>query len=160
EGAWVEGALNEWIVLNQDTLRRHKLRSAEVEAELADWLGKQPGIQAAVTRTHLLKKSKKEDPVVEQLRRSFYPSRCGDVVVVLKPYHLVGEPLKTGTTHGSPHPYDTHVPLVVYGPGVRRGVRLGRVSPLSLAAIFAHAVGAAPPAQADTPLPADLFNPR
>jgi arylsulfatase A-like enzyme len=27
----------------------------------------------------------------------------------------------TGTTHGTPYAYDTHVPLIIAGPGVRDG---------------------------------------
>jgi hypothetical protein len=65
----------------------------------------------------------------------------------------------TGTTHGTPHPYDTHVPLLVYGPGVRAGVRQEAMTPQAVAAILAHGLGVSAPARAEAPLPEGLFEP-
>ena len=65
------------------------------------------------------------------------------MAVVLTPYCLPSAlPTKltdsaTGTTHGAPFNYDTHVPLLVYGPGIRGGVRTEPTTPQSLATIFA-----------------------
>ncbi|HKB36950.1 MAG TPA: hypothetical protein VKD72_10880, partial [Gemmataceae bacterium] len=81
----------------------------------------------------------------------------GDVLPVLKPYYLLSSPLETGTTHGTPHAYDTHVPLLVYGPGVRTGVRKDLVTPQAVVPILAHSLGIKPPATTDAPLPQDLF---
>ena len=60
-------------------------------------------------------------------------------------------------THGTPYPYDTHVPLIVFGTGVRPGVREERVAPMSAAAILARALGVPPPEGAEYPVPAGLF---
>jgi len=75
--------------------------------------------------------------------------------VVLKPYHVPGENL-SGTSHGSPHPYDTHVPILVLGPGVRPGRRAEAITPQAVAAILATALGVAPPDGAEAPVP-DIF---
>lgn len=154
---WVDAASNGWVFLNQKLLRDRGLESAKVEQALADWLKTQPGVLTAYPRSVLVKGVPADDEIGQRVLRSFYPDRCGDVAVVVKPYYLPGSEFATGTTHGSPHPYDTHVPLMVYGPGVRKGVRKERVSPAGVAAIFARAAGIGPPADADTPLPADLF---
>ena len=90
------------------------------------------------------------------VRRSFHPERSGDVTIVVKPYHLIWMVL-TGSSHGSPHAYDTHVPLLVYGPGIRAGIRQERVTPLATAAILARAVGIKPPGDAQYPVPDGLF---
>ena len=39
-----------------------------------------------------------------------------NVILVPPPAHI--DYSETGTTHGSPHIYDTHVPLIFYGKGV------------------------------------------
>ena len=91
------------------------------------------------------------------MRRSFHPGRSGDVAAVVKPYHLLAWPFQTGTHHGTPHAYDTHVPLLVYGPGVRRGVRREAVTPLAAAAILARLLGIKPPAGAQEPVPEGLL---
>ena len=67
-------------------------------------------------------------------------------MLVHKKYHLFlwgdeGRTGATGTTHGSPYSYDTHVPLVVMGPGVKAGVRHERVSPELTAALLAKGRG-------------------
>jgi hypothetical protein len=99
------------------------------------------------------------DPLGQRVWRSFHPDRSGDVVVVQKPYHIFTTPLATGTLHGTPHPYDTHVPLLVFGRGVRPGPRQDPVTPQACAAILAHALGIAAPAAAEAPLPDELFGP-
>ena len=66
--------------------------------------------------------------------------------VVLKPYHYFWPLLAKGTTHGSPHPYDTHVPLLLYGPGIPQGVFSEPVTPQATAAILARSLGIPPPA--------------
>ena len=89
------------------------------------------------------------------LRKSFHPDRGGDVALVPKPYYIFW--LATGTTHGTPHDYDTHVPLLVFGPGIPGGPRPEKVTPQASAAIFARYLGIPPPEAAEAPVPATLF---
>src|SRR5437879_3266017 len=63
----------------------------------------------------------------------------------------------TGTMHGTPYPYDTHVPLLVFGPNVKPGIRREEVVPASIASIFAKALGIQPPAKVEYPVPEGLF---
>ncbi len=79
--------------------------------------------------------------------------------IVEKPYYLMTTRL-TGTNHGTPHPYDTHVPLLVYGAGVRPGVRREAITPQAAAVILANALGIKPPAKATAAVPAGLFRAR
>jgi predicted AlkP superfamily pyrophosphatase or phosphodiesterase len=144
--------------LNENLLRRRGLKQAAVEKVLADALKKQPGIQTAYTRTELLR-GEPAEAVGRAVWLSFHPERSGDVLPVLKPYYIPGDAWVTGTTHGTPHDYDTHVPLLVYGPGVWAGVRTEAVTPLAVAAIMAHGLGVAAPARAEASLPAGLFEP-
>jgi hypothetical protein len=61
-------------------------------------------------------------------------------MTVLKPYCYDGRYL-TGTGHGTPHPYDTHVPLMLFGAGVVPGERKEPATPLMLAPLLAQALG-------------------
>jgi hypothetical protein len=153
---WILATTNGWLYLNQAALRGRGLASGEVATVLGEWLKQQPDVQNAYTRNELLSGVSAEDKVGQMLVRSFYPDRCGDVAVVGKPYHLMYN-LLTGTTHGSSHPYDTHVPLLVYGPGVRPGTRQDPVTPQACAAILAHGLGIKPPAGSEYPVPEGLF---
>ncbi|MGH7173794.1 MAG: alkaline phosphatase family protein [Gemmataceae bacterium] len=159
DNRWLEPSESPWLYLNRALLARHHLKQSEVEKALADWLAKQPGILRAYTRSQLLAGIAAEDAIGQRVRRSFFPERSGDVRPIVKPNHLLTTRL-TGTNHGTPHAYDTHVPLLVYGASVRPGVRREAVTPQAAAVILAHALGIKPPAKADAELPANLFLPR
>jgi len=160
---WVEKYSSGWVYFNQGTLRELNLEPATVEQVLAGWLKEQKGIQATYTRTSLQKGAFKEDPIGETVRLSFHPDCSGDIAIVLKPNYIVSTIITDSknnayrTTHGTPHPFDTHVPLVVYGAGVQPGVRTNRVAPLSAAAIMAQALDVPPPTAAEYPVPDGLF---
>ncbi len=156
---WVEATYHPWIYLNRDRIRQRGLKAADVEEALAGWLKKQPGVYSAYTRTQLLQGVPQEDTIGQRVRRSFRPERSGDVIVISKPYYLVSSEFGTGTGHSTPHAYDTHVPLLVYGPGIRKGVRPDAVTPQAAAPILAQALGIQPPAGADVPVPENLFAP-
>jgi hypothetical protein len=152
---WVEGRAEGWFWLDTNTLARHGVLPEDAEKALATWLRTQRGIQTALTRSQLLLGTS-DDPLLSSVRRSFFPPRCGDVIAIPQPFTIVwGQ--STGTTHGTPHLYDTHVPLVVAGPGVRPGARTTAVTPLAAAAILARALGISPPGSAEEPLPEGLF---
>jgi hypothetical protein len=132
------------------------LNEDEVAAALADWLKEQPGIQAAYTRRALQRQT--SDKVAEMIRKCFHPDRCGDLFVVLKPNYLVTTSYLTGTTHGMPHSYDTHVPLLFSGPGIRNAVRSdARVAPCCVAAVIAKSLGIDLPTATPYPVPAGVF---
>src|SRR5262249_14689990 len=104
---WLEATSTPWIYLNLAVLQKRDLDGARVEEALAGWLKQQAGVLTAYTGCQLLRGLPPEDAIGGRVRRSFYSQRSGDVMVVLKPYHLFSHPLITGTTHGTPHPYDT-----------------------------------------------------
>jgi hypothetical protein len=156
QALWIDATSNGWVYLNPKRIRDSRVSQAEVVKALARWLRQQPGVQSAYSREEL-QEIPKEDVIGQRVARSYYSARSGDVFAVLKPYWLLGEPLETGTTHGSPHDYDTHVPLLVYGPGIVPGIRVERISPLATAAIFARALRIPAPSDADTPVPRGLF---
>jgi predicted AlkP superfamily pyrophosphatase or phosphodiesterase len=148
---------NESIYLNQKWLREAGLDAAVVQDALAGWLRDQPAVASAWTATQLAAAAPPGSEIGKREWNSFYADRSGDVQIALKPYYLFATGLNRGTTHGSPYPYDTRVPLLVYGSGVRPAVRSESVTPLAAAAILAHSLGIAPPAKCDTPVPEGLF---
>lgn len=144
---WVESVEFPWVYLKRELIKARGLNPAVVEASVVAWLKQQAGIETAYGRTELLAGMPENDSVGRSVARSMHPDRSGDVAFVLKRYYLVSNKL-TGTSHGSPHDYDTHVPMLIFGPGVRAGVRAERVSPLSIAATLGHALGVRLPSEA------------
>ena len=63
--------------------------------------------------------SSKLSPYQQLIKNGYHPDRSGDVVFVLEPNTIIyGD---KGTTHGSGYDYDTHVPLIFYGKGIKKG---------------------------------------
>jgi predicted AlkP superfamily pyrophosphatase or phosphodiesterase len=59
------------------------------------------------------------DKIREMIASGYYPTRSGDVQYILKPHWIDGG--VAGTTHGLWNPYDSHIPLLFYGWGIRQG---------------------------------------
>jgi hypothetical protein len=156
---WLEHFAIPWAYLNRRVVAERGRTPEEVAAALAGWLAQQPGVARAYTRQQLESPAPADDPLFGPMRKSYHPLRSGDVGVVLEPYCLPGSGtgLDTGTTHGSPYEYDTHVPLLVFGTGVRADWRTDPVTPQSAAAIIARALGVPPPRDAEAPVPPGLF---
>jgi hypothetical protein len=156
KAGWIENTAFPWIYLNQELIAARRLRAAEVEKALAEFLLNQDGIYRVFTRADLAAEYPVNDPIGRRMKRSYYADRCGDVGIVIAPYCLMDNFL-TGTNHGTPHSYDTHVPLLVIGPDVKRGVFKEEVAPLAIAAILARSAGIKTPTKATYPVPDGLF---
>jgi predicted AlkP superfamily pyrophosphatase or phosphodiesterase len=151
----IQYLINDSFYLRNDWLKARRVPRDRAEELLADWARSRPEVAGAWTRTHLLSEPP-TDVIGQHVRRSFHPERSGDVMLVFKPYHFVWS-LTEGTTHGSPYPYDTHVPLMVYGPKAEPGVRYDAVSPEACAVILTQAFGLSPPRDAAVGVPPKLF---
>lgn len=125
--------------LNPAVLAGKQLVRHEVEEEVATALRGHPAVVAAYTRTEL-ESATPLDEIGEAVRRSFHRGRSGDVHYVHQPYFM--ERTEPGSTHGTPHDYDTHVPLLWFGPAVPTGpARTIRVGIDDLAPTLAALLG-------------------
>jgi predicted AlkP superfamily pyrophosphatase or phosphodiesterase len=159
--------MNTWVYFNYPAIDELKLARSDVEKALADWFSAQPGIEKAFTRTELLKEEAKEPTeLFQQVQRSFRSDCAGDVMVVLKPYHIISTPNlaknpdKSPTyraTHGMPHAYDTHVPLMVLGPRIAPGERDAKIAPQAVAGILSQALNVPAPKDVRYRVPEGLF---
>ncbi|MDE1177437.1 MAG: alkaline phosphatase family protein [Edaphobacter sp.] len=119
EGKWVIATQESGFYLNDELIQSKKLKHSAVEDEVATTVMTLPYVASVYTRTQLLRHEASQSQIDEYIARAFYPQRGPDVLVVLKPYYLFG---KEGTSHGSPYDYDSHVPLLFWGGGIRAGV--------------------------------------
>lgn len=98
-----------------------------------------PGVRAVYSRDQLMAGAFGDDALARQFANSFMPSRSGDFVIAYKPYWLFGG--TGGTTHGTPYRYDTHVPVILMGPGIAPGEYARSVTPLDIAPTLAYLAG-------------------
>jgi predicted AlkP superfamily pyrophosphatase or phosphodiesterase len=158
QGKWLEATKSLMVYLNRKRLAQRKIAQEEVEEKLAKWFAKSPGLAAAFTRTQLMKSEKPIDALEASVRRSFHADRSGDVLLVMKKYWLPSDKVATGTTHGAPYDYDTHVPLVVMGPRVLPATHKTRVSPELTAVLMAELAGLKPLANAEVTVPEGVLD--
>lgn len=139
-----------WFVRDGTTLHlrptalAQKAVTAAAAAQVArDALARLPFVAQAFTREELLAAPPEGDSVLAMARRSYHAGRGRDVLVVLRPNFVPRS--NTGTTHGTPHDYDTQVALLWQGPGVPRGVRPERVGVEDIAPTLAALLGVPAP---------------
>ncbi len=142
EGKWLLAQWESGFYLNNDLIVKKKLKHSDVEDAAAAAAMEMPFVARTYTRTQLLRYGASASQIDEYVARSFYPSRGPDVVVIVKPYVLFG---KSGTGHGSPYDYDTHVPLLFWGGAVRAGVYTQRVGISDVAPTLATVEGVETP---------------
>jgi hypothetical protein len=117
-GQWVEGRAGSSLYLDRALIAERKLDERRVEEVAARTAEKIPHVYRAFTREQLFRGDVPKNPWTARLLAGFHPGRSGDVEILLEPYWMSSD---TGTTHGTPYSYDTHVPLVFLGPGLRAG---------------------------------------
>lgn len=114
------GNFNEFeFTLNHQIIDSAKLNVNEIEQTMIDYLVAQPGVARAFA-TDKLEEVTMNSKVKSMFINSYYPARSGDVEVILQPQWLSGFGA-TGTTHGAWYPYDSHIPLLWYGWGIKHG---------------------------------------
>lgn len=87
---------------------------------IANFLLRQEGVANVFTSQVLRESSFNEGGIKGMVTRGFHPKRSGDLTIVLEP-GWYGAGRVQGTTHGSPYTYDTHVPVIFFGGGIRKG---------------------------------------
>lgn len=153
---WIVSAANSSLAIHPEVVKELGLDHATVAEELAEWLRQQPWVEAAITQEQLLAPQAPKDPRLLRVLKSTHPDRRGDIVVIPKPYFFV-IPYLTGTTHGTPHAYDTHVPLLVFGTNVTSRVRDDDVTPQAAAAILGASLGVPRAERMEADVPHGLF---
>lgn len=144
EGRWVLGNSGSSLLLDRRLMAQRRVDPDAVADEARRLLLQQPGFLAAFTRRELRAGARAGEPLFDALSRSWHPDVSGDVQYTVKPNWMFGSAV---ATHGSPHPYDTHVPLLMYGPRWVKPARIDAdVQGVDIAPTLARWLGVPPPA--------------
>ncbi len=148
------GAEEDWFLsgfyLNYAAVGRTNRRRGEVERDAAALLEQCGFIRKVWTRTEL----EAPDPAAGELeafrrlfRNSYLAGRSPDLLVQTQEYFLTAT--GTGTSHGTPYRYDTHVPLVFLVPGLAPARHQDRVATVDVAPTLAELLGIPVPQTVD-----------
>jgi predicted AlkP superfamily pyrophosphatase or phosphodiesterase len=154
EGQWVLAISTLGLVFNKPLAKEKNVELGALAESARTALMKEPGIVVAYTRAELESGSRAGAPFFDAMRKTWHRELSGDVQFALKPYWMMTS-TSSMTTHGSPHPYDTNVPILVYGPKWVRPARIDtRVEVVDIAPTLAAMLQVPAPSSAEgRPLP-------
>ena len=114
-----ENNSNEQIFLDARKINQLNLKTAEVESKLADFLITINGISEAFTSSTLKTQSFYKNDYATLLQNGYNHKLSGNVCYIYNPAWM--DYSEKGTTHGAGYNYDTHVPIIFYGNGIKKG---------------------------------------
>jgi predicted AlkP superfamily pyrophosphatase or phosphodiesterase len=109
---------NYQISLNNVAIAANKLDDAAIRKDVVNFMKDKPGIANVVDLKDLANANVTEQMKMRMIN-GYNPFRSGVIQIFLQPGWYSGG--ATGTTHGSWEAYDTHIPLVFMGWGVKHG---------------------------------------
>lgn len=134
----VKNFSNYQFFLDYKVIRNLDIEIAEAQNIIAKELLSYAGVDRVYTGRQMWQNEYTEG-VPYILQNGYNQKRSGDVLIVLKP-GTISYP-KTGSTHGSPQIYDTHVPLLFYGKGIKKGHTVERTEIPDIAPTIAALLG-------------------
>jgi hypothetical protein len=141
-GKWVAGGTGSAPYFNRDLIAQYKLTEAEVQQTAADAVRALPHVFRVYTADQLQSGRMQDDYVGTLVRNGYYRQRSPDLMVIPEEFYQFGA---TGTTHGTPFRYDTHVPVIFMGPGIKAGHYYERITVNDIAPTLAAIAGVQEP---------------
>lgn len=114
----VEDISNNQIFLNRDMVKALDLDLDDVQEAIVNEQITYEHVSKAYTATTMASVDFTEG-IEALLQKGYNQKRSGDIILVNDPAYISYG--KTGSTHGSGLNYDTHVPLLFFGKGIKHG---------------------------------------
>lgn len=106
------------VFFDKDLIKTKALDFNKVKQSFKDFLYTKEYVKRVYTEEEVLASSS-NDELLGFISKGFDPTQNGELYFVYKPGYM--EYGITGTTHGSPYSYDTHVPVIFYGWHIKKG---------------------------------------
>ncbi|MEH6467577.1 MAG: alkaline phosphatase family protein [Porticoccus sp.] len=132
-----------YLYLNDDVIARSKLDKTIVMQSIAERLMIHEGIAIAVSKHGFT--SIQDNWLVHNIRNNYHPLRSGDIYVAQSPYWFMFEKGPIAAMHGSPWRYDTHVPIIFAGSGIKARTSNRLIHPVDVAPTLSALLGISPP---------------
>src|SRR5215472_12669200 len=117
-GKWVEGTAGQNPYFDLSLVEKYHLNLADVERAAADAVRALPHIFRAYTAAQLRNGEVESEYPGALVRNGYYAPRSPDLIIIPEEYYLYDA---AGTSHGTPFKYDTHVPVIFMGAGIKAG---------------------------------------
>lgn len=134
----VENISNYQIFLNKEKIEKLGFTKNEIAERIVNELESLEGIYKAVT-AKTLQTTNFSEGLMNSLQNGYNQKLSGDVMLI--PYPATLARSRTGTSHGSGYSYDTHIPIIFYGKGIKKGVSKKRYEIIDIAPTMANLLG-------------------
>lgn len=138
EGKWIVASASSMLYFDRALMQKYKVSEADVDRTAAETIRRMPHIFRVYTAEEMAEGRVANDIVGRALTYSYYGPRCGNVTIVPEPYYMFDA---AGTTHGTPFVYDTHVPVIFMGAGLRAGHYYQKIAVNDIAPTLAALAG-------------------
>ncbi len=129
---------NDQVFFNYNLLDSMKIELSELQQKLAAYILSQDKIFRVYTRDQIVNGAYSKG-MEALIKNGFNHKRSGDVVYIMEPSIISYS--RTGSTHGSSYIYDTHVPMLFYGKGIKQGSTSRRSEIVDIAPTIATLLG-------------------
>ncbi len=121
EGELIETYSHPYLYFSAEVKNNRSIDQHALEAAVIEELMTFPGVSLAVSSTALRRGELVDTDLMRAVQRNFHPKRSGDVFLVFEPNWFINDfdGLQVASTHGSPWTYDTYVPIVFAGAGLK-----------------------------------------
>lgn len=137
---------NHQLLVNYGAAEVKGVGATKLDSMLVRYLKQVEFVEDVLTKDQIVENSKNDRTYADMYRNTYHADRCGDLFIRLKKFALLR---RYGTSHGSPYPYDTHVPIVVSGKGIPKGFHSQKVRTIDIAPTLAECFGIKPPVEID-----------
>jgi predicted AlkP superfamily pyrophosphatase or phosphodiesterase len=144
------------VFVNRPALARVGIDADSLLRVLAQAIRSSPGVQRVDFVKDLASHDTTTDYVARRWLHMLPPDLPAELVTTLVPYAYWG-PASHAATHGSPHDYDAHVPVLFFGPSIRSGRYDRFVRVVDIAPTLARIVGVTPTEPLDGRVLADAL---
>ena len=111
------------VYFKRDIIKTKNLDLTKVKLAVKEFLLTQNHVKYVFTEEEILA-SNGSNFYLDFIAKGYDVTQNGDLVILDKPGFI--EYKTTGTSHGTPFSYDTHVPLIFYGWKIKKGVSFDR----------------------------------
>ena len=150
EGKLLEGYDHPYVYLASDLLDDPDVDLAALEQAIAAELVAFPAVAYAVPSTSLERGTVPDNLLIRAVRNNYNAARSGNVYVVFQPGWFINDldGLSAAVVHGSPWRYDTYVPIIFAGHGIKPQTVSRRVHTVDVAITLSTMIGTLPPSGA------------
>jgi len=138
----IKSTFHPYVYLDRSLIETMNLDLAEVSGFIARELVRFDGIGYAIPSTDLAVGRVPDAPIVRQVLANFNPTRSGEIYIIYGPHWCAtGEGDPAVVNHGSPWRYDSYVPVIFAGAGVKPQHIYREIATVDLATTLSAFVG-------------------